>query len=218
MQRAARANQRPHSRAGSARRATGVGNARIHACGCGCLVASARQPVWPAHGARRCGLVLVEPRVGEPSGSIHGRDRVRSSAGRSLPARVPRLPERSGGGIVRASAPGGGIFHGICSSARRDDSRRVRTGQLARAGVPAGCPDLAAEGAARCAQRLVRRRDRRSRSAEAKRGQAEAALACAARRFVRAGARDRSGPPAAANEPRSRRPPLPPGDRCSSPA
>ena len=63
---------------------------------------------------RGCGLVPLESLLGESRAPVHDRDRVRPVARRGVPARVPRVPERAAGALVRAGA------------ARRRGTSRVR--------------------------------------------------------------------------------------------
>ena len=102
-------DERPHSRARGALGAPGLGIARLHSRGRGCVVAPAREPLRPVAGTRGCGLVPLESLLGESCAPVHGRDRVRSLAGRGFPARVPRV---SSGRLEHSfeRVPGAGYF------------------------------------------------------------------------------------------------------------
>ena len=99
--RSARADERPHLRAGSARWAPGLGCARLCARRCCRLVAAAGEPVRAADDRCGRGLVSLEPLVVQLCGAVHDRDRCRPASCRGLPARVPCVSERSARRVVR---------------------------------------------------------------------------------------------------------------------
>ncbi len=164
--RVARVRKRPRRGAGGAVGPHGMDGPRVRLRRIGGVVASP-WPLRATHGRRGTHDLRVEPLLVERARALHHRDRVRPRARGSVPARVPRVPDRSAGVPIRAGARRRGVRDGFRASARRDGGRRIRAGQPARDRLAAQCGVVVGARPACGAGRGFARGDRRTCSTEA---------------------------------------------------